>query len=406
MSIEPRKPTGSRRKPVAGEDYLVTRPGSAAWHYDFSIDSNRFRGACGTAEFAAAAAFAQARHDEEFGRLRLGIQPEKHLTLNDAFGRYYLEVSKGTSYGENAQKHQMARMLALMGRETRLADLSDARVNDLVQAMRTTPLAEEGARSKRAAKGSTINRYLTTLSAVCTRAREMWGVEVGAWSLKRHRQDEDPPQQRFIAHDAMREVLAAAVPHIRPVLMLDVMTGLRKANMVGLTWEEVDLRARTITVIAKGDKRHTVALPDPAVALLERLQPAPERRVGPVFWYGNPAVACSCAACIRRDLRGTQFVNPKRSIKTAFRQAGLPATTRFHDLRHTFASWLLAISGDLALVQEALGHADVQTTRRYAHVLPDRKVEVIGAAAAALVEAPKPAEVVALPAPEKKEDAA
>ena len=237
----------------------------------------------------------------------------------------------------------------------------------------------------------------------------MWGVEVGAWRLKSHRQAEDPPMQRFVTQDAMRDVLAAAIPHIRPVLMLDVMTGLRKANMVGLAWEEVDLRERTITVTAKGNKTHTVALPPPAVALLERLQPEPAKRRGPVFFYGNPAVACLCAACKRADMRGRQFQDPKRSIKTAFVAAGLPRETRFHDLRHTFASWLLRISGDLALVQEALGHADVKTTRRYAHVMPDRKAEVIGAAAASLVSTPAPqppAEVVHLPAPEPKEEAA
>lgn len=406
---EPRKP-GGKRKPIAGEEYLVTRAGSPHWHYDFSIDGNRLRGTCGTADFAQAAAFAEAHHRREFDRIRLGIQPVAHLTLNDAFSRFYIEVARGTSYGEQAQKHQLARMLTLLGRETRLADLHDGMVNDMVQALRTMPLAEEGPRSKRVAKGSTINRYLTTLSAVCSRARGFWtGVEVGQWSLKKHRQAEPPPQQRFLEHDVVREALRQATPHIRPVMMLDVMTGARKANMVRLMWEEVSLPARTITVIGKGGKVLSLALPDPAVALLERLQPDPAKRKGPVFWYGNPAVTCSCSACVRHDLRGKQFQNPKRSIKTAFRLAGLPPQTRFHDLRHTFASWLLAEGGDLRMVQEALGHANIQTTMRYAGVMAGRRAEVHGAVAAQLVaDAPEPAttaEVVALPAP-KKEDAA
>lgn len=400
---EPRKP-GGRRKPLEGEEHLVTRPGSPVWHYDFTIDGNRFRGSCRTADLAAAAALAAAHHRQQFGIIRLGERPAQHLTLNDAFVRYYIEVGQGTSYGEKAQKHQQARMLAILGRDTLLADLDDARVNDLVQALRTTPLGEEGARAKRTAKGSTINRYLTTLSAVCSRAREFWGVEVGDWKLKKHRQDEDPPQQRFIEPDAMRRVLESAVGHIRPVMVLDVMTGMRKANVVHLAWEEVFLRQAKITVIGKGGKRLDVPLPPPAIALLERLQPDPAKRTGPVFWYGNPAVACDCAACVhRRDLRGKGFKDPKRSIKTAFVAAGLPRTTRLHDLRHTFASWLLEQSGDLKLVQEALHHRSIQTTMRYAGVRAGRRAEVIGAVANMLVE--PAADVVALPAP-KKEDAA
>jgi integrase len=406
-SIEPRKP-GGRRKPILGEEHLVTRPGSPVWHYDFTIDGRRFRGSCGTADFALAAADAATRHDASFREIRLGEKPAQHLSLNDAFCRHYLEVGKGTSYGETAQKHQFARILRELGRDTRLADLDDVRINDLVQALRSS-VVEQGPHAGKTLSGSTINRYLTSLSAVCTRAREFWGVEVGGWSLKRHRQAEPPPQQRFIEHDAMRDVLRGATPHIRPVMMLDVMTGARKANMVGLRWEEVSLPARTLTVVGKGDKRLTIPLPDQAVTLLERLQPEPAQRKGPVFTYGNPAVACDCSACKRFDLRGKQFKDPKRSIKTAFTRAGLPRTTRFHDLRHTFASWLLAEGGDLRMVQEALHHADVKTTMRYAGVMAGRKAAVLAGVANALVDPPKPtvtAEVVQLPAPKTEGEAA
>jgi len=407
MPTEPRKP-GGKRKPLPGEEHLVTRPGSPVWHYDFTIDGRRVRGSCGTADFALAAADAAARHDAAFREIRLGEKPVQHLTLNDAFGRHYLEVGKGTTYGETAQKQQFARILRELGRDTRLADLDDVRVNDLVQALRTG-VVEDGPHAGKTLSGSTINRYLTSLSAVCTRARDFWGVEVGAWSLKKHRQAEPPPKQRFLEHDVMREVLRGATPHIRPLMMLDVMTGARKANMVGLRWEEVSLPGRALTVIGKGDKLLTIPLPDQAVTLLERLQPEPALRRGPVFFYGNPAVACDCAACQRFDLRGKPFKDPKRSIKTAFTRAGLPASTRFHDLRHTFASWLLAEGGDLRMVQEALHHADVKTTMRYAGVMAGRKAAILAGVANALVEPPKPtmtAEVVQLQAPERKEDAA
>ena len=51
--------------------------------------------------------------------------------------------------------------------------------------------------------------------------------------------------------------------------------------------------------------------------------------------------------------------------------AGLPELPRFHDLRHSHASWLLAGGADLQVVKERLGHASIVTTQRYLHTLPD-----------------------------------
>jgi integrase len=51
--------------------------------------------------------------------------------------------------------------------------------------------------------------------------------------------------------------------------------------------------------------------------------------------------------------------------------AGLTDLPRFHDLRHSHASWLLAGGVDLEVVKERLGHASIVTTQRYLHTLPD-----------------------------------
>lgn len=384
----PARPSG-RRKPLPGEQWLIRREGSAVWHYGFQIDGERFRGSCGTDDFAQAAAYAQARHDAEWRRIRLGEQPERDLTLNDACVRFYREVAQGTTYGERGRKHQMARMLRLLGGDTLLAEINDAKVNDLVQLLRTTPLAETGARAGKAAGPATVNRYLDTLSAICRRAREVWGVQVGQWTRTKHTQKEPPPKARYLEREDARRVLQEAVPHIVPLIALDLMTGLRKANVASLTWEQISLDMGRLVVTAKGGKLHGAPLPPDAVRLLERLQPDPEKRVGPVFFYGNPAVPCPCPACTRVKLGriGQQFQNPKRSIRTAFARAGL-AGTRFHDLRHTFASWLLDASGDLKLVQQALGHSQIATTLRYAHLVNGRRESVTARATAGLLDAP------------------
>lgn len=383
-SVAPRKPTG-RRRAVPGEQFLGSRANSPFWWYDFQIDGTRFRGSCGTADFEQAAAFAFAEQDREFKRIRLGIEPPRSLTLNDAFVRYWREVAEGTSYGEGAQKHQMARMKAVLGGDTPLSSLTDARVSDLVNALR---FPDDG---RKPAGPATCNRYLTTLSAICKRAREVWGAEVGPWERKKHLMDEPEGREVFLTKEQARDVLMAAIPHVRPVMLLDLMTGLRKANVVRLDWSQVNLDDCRITLLQKGGKPHSVPLAPEGVALLCRVEPAPEKRRGPVFYYGNPQVPCPCPACSvkRHPAYGRAMDNPKRSIATAFRTAGLPHA-RFHDLRHTHASWLLAATGNLKLVKEQLGHAQIETTMRYAHLEDRARADGARAAIAGLTG---PAEV-------------
>lgn len=402
-AVGPRRPAG-RRKPFPGEEWLIQREGSAVWHFDFQIDGARFRGSCGTGELEAAAAYAAGRRETEWRRLKLGeAPPTAPITLNDAFVRFYREAAKGTSYGERGRKHQMNRMLRLLGADTLLTDLTNDRVNDLVQLLRTTPLGENGKRASQVAAPATVNRYLDTLSAICKRARTIWGVEVGPWERAVFRKDaalkEPEPTARYLERDDARRVLREAVAHIVPLMALDLMTGMRKANVAGLTWEQVSLDLARIVVVGKGGKVLGIPLTSDAVRVLERLQPDPDKRSGPVFFYGNPAVPCACPACTNPRLKhiGQQFSNPKRSIRSAFSRAGLPGT-RFHDLRHTFASWLLAEAGDLKLVQQALGHSQIETTMRYAHLVKGRQERVTERATAGLLDESR----AALPAPKEK----
>jgi integrase len=67
---------------------------------------------------------------------------------------------------------------------------------------------------------------------------------------------------------------------------------------------------------------------------------------------------------------GKPFADVDTSFATALRRSELPHF-RFHDLRHTFASWLVMGGVDLRTVQELLGHKDIRMTMRYAHLAPD-----------------------------------
>lgn len=378
---------GKRKaQPIAGEEYLTRRPGSEHWQIAFTIGGHRLRESSGTADKVAAAALAMKRYDEVWREVKLGEKPKLEMTLNDAFVQFWQEKASKTAHGQTGQRYHMKVLLQALGRNTLLSALDDRAINDGVQAMQSRK-ATQG--RPEALSGATVNRYLATLRLVCKRAKDVWKAEVGDWSYGEHRQEEAKHREVFLTHEQARALVDAAAPHLKPILMLALATGMRKENVVRLRWEDVSLDLARALVVQKGERRLAVDLPDLAVRMLAALQPEPEKRRGPVFWFGNPAVGCDCSRCKVPAYAEEPILDVKRSFVSAAKAAGVreheAGRLRFHDLRHSHASWLLAATGDLMLTSKRLGHANVATTQRYAHLLPGRMERAIEGAVSGLL---------------------
>jgi integrase len=147
-------------------------------------------------------------------------------------------------------------------------------------------------------------------------------------------------------------------PYLSAVVALALNTGMRKAEILGLEWERVDLSAdyglsaRITLYKTKSGKPRGVPLNEDAIAALESLK-TEEHRSGAVFK--------------RRD--GTEWGQVRTAFETALKRAGIEGF-RFHDLRHTFASHYMMRGGNLYDLKEILGHSDIAMTMRYAHLSP------------------------------------
>jgi integrase len=329
----------------------------------------------------------------------------QELTLTAAFIRYYEEVCRGNNYGERGKRYHMKVLLEAIGPTVLLSQLDDLRINAAVQWLKTRKPAKKG--RPLTLSPVTINRYLMTLNSVCQRARKLWGVAAGDWKWSEHEQDEPEGREVFLDRGQVQALVEQCCGHLRPMLLLDFMTGLRLGNVLGLQWESISFDMARAVLIQKGKRRLSVSLPAPALDLLASIEPDPAQRKGPVFRIGNPNTPCGCAYCSNPR----HADQPIKSVKTAFakarRAAGLDdlpsGRFRFHDVRHTFASFVLAKGGDLKIVQEALGHRRITTTARYAHLIPGRKEAVIGAVADYLAAPKREAEqTVIIADPEQK----
>ncbi len=138
-------------------------------------------------------------------------------------------------------------------------------------------------------------------------------------------------------------------------IRLLMLTGCRKSEILTLRWAEVDLAAGELHLADAKTGPRAVQLPPTAVELLEAL---PRRRDSPWVFPGND-----------RDGRysGGGLDHAWQTVRAA---AGLE-DVRLHDLRHSFASRALALGETLPVIGKLLGHSNIETTARYAHLSRD-----------------------------------
>lgn len=142
---------------------------------------------------------------------------------------------------------------------------------------------------------------------------------------------------------------------LKPILVLAVETGLRKEELLGLTLPSIDLRRREVrlTVTKTGRPRQVPLSPRALQTIKELLERSRPRSS---YLFCKPT--------------GERIGDPKKAFAGACRRAGIE-DFRYHDLRHTYASWWVQDGGDLYRLSRILGHATLQMTARYGHLRTD-----------------------------------
>jgi len=174
---------------------------------------------------------------------------------------------------------------------------------------------------------------------------------------------------------ASRLCSTAPRPTYRPLLTTALFTGLRLGELLGLTWEDLDLDAGFIRVRKQLDRAgDRVPTKTPCAVREVELMPALARTLRAHRKQRFALGQARPEDFVFGTTRGTPFHYRnvvRRGLDAAVHRAGLPTVPRlrFHDLRHTFASLLIAEGADVVFVSRKLGHASVKTTLDvYAHL--------------------------------------
>lgn len=285
---------------------------------------------------------------------------------------------------DHARAHTIGVWRARLG-ELPVRQLDADRIADELEALASVPARRYLGRDKATGaprfkvlghrKPATLNRLKSTLSAAltwgCRRLKALRGWRNPCRDVPAER--EHNAIVRYLTDDERRRLLGAAAasawPKLQLLVMLALTTGARRGELEALRWKDVDLeRGRAYVGRSKNGQPRVLPLVAPVVALLRRQpQPSPEA-----------FVFCS------------RF-HPDRpaSWQTAWRRAlALSGVAcRFHDLRHSAASYLAMNGASLIEIADVLGHKQLDTTRRYAHLSVEHKANLVQRVMTSIVSA-------------------
>jgi integrase len=208
------------------------------------------------------------------------------------------------------------------------------------------------ARRAEGVSNATVNRTMEVLRAILRKAANEWEWLDRAPAVRML--PEPKRRVRWLTHEEAERLIGELSPHLAEMVRFSLATGLRKANVTGLEWSQVDLERRVAWIHpdqAKGRKAIGIPLNAEAILVLRR-------HVGkdPRFVFTHRG-------------KPVRSVNTK-AWKAALRRAGI-TDFRWHDLRHTWASWHAQAGTPPNVLQELGGWESVEMVRRYAHLAPD-----------------------------------
>lgn len=290
-----------------------------------------------------------------------GTNEGRKHTLGDAIERYRREVLIQKPKSAITQSQQLTFWSKQLG-DYLVGDITGAQIIEVRQELLQTEF-----KTGQLYSPTTANKYMAVLSHLFSTACGQWQwLKINPMQhIKRLK--EPRGRTRFLSKEELKRLLEACLSSksevIYPIVVLAVSTGMRKGEILGLTWGAVDFDHSQILLrdTKNGDQR-TVPLAGDAMTLLKELHDSkPKKKPDDLVFCGqNPQ----------------KPMNIETAVKGVREAAGLE-DFRFHDLRHTAASYLAMSGASLTETAEILGHKSIAVTKRYSHLTKKHTSKVV-----------------------------
>ncbi|MBA7652916.1 Tyrosine recombinase XerC [subsurface metagenome] len=319
--------------------YKVKGKKEDRWYIDFCSGGQRFRKVIGSKKDAE---YAEQIYKVDSWRGELRVS--KNKTSLKKLCEQYLE------YEEINGKKSLKRDVIIVN-----SFLNHFHYLNVTQ---IDPLKIEGYKKKRLEDGvkpSTVNRELACIKHMFNLAKK-WKIihENPAGETKLLK--EEKYKIRILEKVEADLLIRTAADYLKPILIVALNTGMRMGEILGLSWSDIDFVNYNMHVRnTKSGKDRTIPMNSLVAGALKKQDMSHE------FVFKS---AIKKEACIK---------SVSRSFKTALRKSGIEKL-RFHDLRHTAASWMVVNCGiDLVTVKEILGHSSIEMTMIYCHPSQESK---------------------------------
>lgn len=299
----------------------------------------------------------------------LDVKREYTTTLSELIKNYETNFGSQKNF-ENAKKLYLSNFKSYFGENTILANIHYVHLETYRNYIQKKPT-----RSGTVRTDASVNREMSCLHHLFTKGGEWDLLEQNPFNKgKSLLLKENNQRLRFLSHDELNKLMAAAPDYLQEIITCAVNTGMRRGELLSLKWEQVR-NGFIYLQKTKTNEPRQIPLNDTLVELLERIKKQNPASAY-VFTYRTSKKDKST-----ENLKVITFNNtPMQDIKHAFGTAVKKAKIdhcRLHDLRHTFASHLLMNGAGLKDVQELLGHKDIKMTLRYAHLSQEHKKKAV-----------------------------
>ena len=206
-------------------------------------------------------------------------------------------------------------------------------------------------RMEEKAMPGTIDKELGCLKHIFVKAKE-WGKIKENPAIKVKLLRIDNARLRYLEEEEIKKLVNACSDHLKPIVIVALLTGMRRGEVLGLKWRDTDFNQKVIYLLnTKNGEKRVIYMNEIVYSTL----------LGVKRREDSPYVFC------KKD--GKPYGNLRKSFATALEKAGIK-DFHFHDLRHSYGSQLAMKGYPLQAIQKLMGHKSIRMTQRYAHLSP------------------------------------
>lgn len=331
---------------------LYRRKGSKVFWMNFTSKGVNYQRSTGTSDKVLAEKIMERVKAEVVAEVWFDRKEEKkpEHSFSDLTVKY-LEWCKGRQRSYEIKKYVLERTLK---------DYSDMFISEISNSVIEQMQSDLISKGRKVAY---INKITAILKHMMGKAYD-WDM-ISESNLKSIRKAKnlkgENKRLRFLSLEESQSLIDSCDSFLKPVVVMALNTGMRKSEILNLTWNQLDLKHGFILLDkTKNGERREIPLNSTLKVLLSSIV----RRLDVPFVFCNPQT-------------GKPFQKDwKKPFLSALKKAGIRDFV-FHDLRHSFASQLVMAGVDITTVSRLLGHKTLTMTLRYAHLAPSHLLKAV-----------------------------